>query len=98
MMYATQDERCSIAAYKLFASQRPKAYCQPGSPFYIAPRTQDFNGPNGEWLMMQRVGMNKLGHMVERKTEQCGLDRHRLTNNSVRKRMVQAQGRESCTY
>jgi hypothetical protein len=88
-MYATQDDRCPIAAYKLFASKRPSGYCQPGSPFYIAPRTRALTGPDCQWFVMQRVGLNKLGHMVQRMAEQCGLDRQRLTNHSVRKRMVQ---------
>ncbi|XP_052218116.1 uncharacterized protein LOC127835719 [Dreissena polymorpha] len=88
-MYATQDDRCPIAAYKLFASKRPSGYCQPGSPFYIAPRTWALTGPDDQWFIMQRVGLNKLGSMVQRMAEQCGLDRQHLTNHSVRKRMVQ---------
>ncbi|KAH3748480.1 hypothetical protein DPMN_182926 [Dreissena polymorpha] len=61
---------------------RPSRYCQPGSPFYIAPRTRALTGPDDQWFIMQRVALNKLGHMVQRIAEQCGLDRQRLTNHS----------------
>ncbi|KAH3771206.1 hypothetical protein DPMN_172511 [Dreissena polymorpha] len=39
--------------------------------------------------MMQRAEIKKLGHMVQRMAEQCGLDSHRLKNHYVRKRIVQ---------
>ncbi|KAH3848646.1 hypothetical protein DPMN_091026 [Dreissena polymorpha] len=57
-MYATQDDICPIAAYKLFASKRPSGYCQSGCPIYIAHRTRALTGPDCQWSCRWSASIN----------------------------------------
>jgi hypothetical protein len=56
--FATGDERCPVAAYKLYAQNRPSDMCRPEDPFYLGtihnPRAGQL------WFRRQRLGPNKL--------------------------------------
>jgi hypothetical protein len=87
--FSTNDERCPVALYKLYAQNRPDDMCKADSPFYLG--TMHNPKPGQLWFRRQNLGPNKLGGFMRQMTEAAGIDggEKKLTNTSARKYLVQ---------
>ena len=86
--WATNDARCPVALYKLYATLRPSDYSTSNSPFYLATNTK-IPSNKFPWFKRQPVGINKLGSLMKRMSTSAGFEQKRFTNHSARKFLVQ---------
>jgi hypothetical protein len=83
------DNRCPVSVYKKFRDNRPADMCKKDDPFYLGTMVDP--KPDQPWFHRQRLGPDKLGHLMKVMATVAQLDRtkRQLTNSSLRKYLVQ---------
>ena len=63
-MYATGDERCHVATYKLYARYHPPHLCKDNDKLYLQANSAFHK--SGLWFNNQPVGQNKISSMMKK--------------------------------
>ena len=89
--FATNNDRCPVALYKLFVSHRPESMLQIDSPFFLAVRYHiDYNFEN-VWYLNRPLGKNSIGEFLSKASKllpATSCNRKKVSNHSARKTAI----------
>jgi hypothetical protein len=86
--FSRSDNRCPVAAYKMYRDNRPVDMCKKDDPFYLGTTFKP--QPGQLWFRRQRLGPDKLSKLMKEMKQVAKLDSSkRFTNTSLRKYLVQ---------
>ena len=87
MFAVSNNEKCPVKAYKVYAEKRPAEMKTDDAPFYLAVNKVKY-GSGKPWFKKAPVGVNKLNTLMKTMAQKAGLGPN-FKNHSGRKTMIQ---------